>query len=160
MNKSALEREYDEINDWITYLSGVTKVPTITVRSSVRAVDKLCAEHLKCMEELDMTKEKLEKAEKQLDTVKNISAKEIGEAISITVNALTDVICQKLNAADIMDIARRHNDMKNFTAIDKLENVLTIVNHINNSPDNERIEMFKQLATYIQGEIDYLKGDK
>lgn len=96
----------------------------------------------------------------QLATLKNVKAKEVGEAISTVVTYLADVISQKLDATTILDLAKRYNESRNLTAISKLENVLLCVDHICNSPDNEIPDMVEQLRKYIRSEIAELEGEQ
>ena len=178
-----IEKEYENLQECIAAIPSMEeKIQSTFISTIAQALSKLCIDHKSAIRKLEECEDfndkhpyhyseqymadyknlkvQLAMKETELTDLKSIKAKELGEAISIVVDNLTDVISQKLETVDIIEVARHHNAANKFTAIDKLEKILLLINHINDSPDNERIEMFKSLATYIQGEIDDLKGDK
>lgn len=77
-------------------------------------------------EEIGELKQQLAEKEKEIEQVKNLKAKDIGETLSVVVEKLTDVISQKLDTATILDILQKHTQDKISFAVEQLEKVKTL----------------------------------
>lgn len=78
--------------------------------------------------EITELKQQFAEKEKKFEEVKNLKAKELGEALSCAIEKLTDIISQKLDTATLLDIAQRNNQDKIEFAVAELEKVKDIVN--------------------------------
>lgn len=140
--KEQLKEKDAAIDNWETMYEGVVK----TCNNDMKEINRLN----------DQLKEK----EAGFEKLKELKAKEVSEVLADVLNQLTGVLSQKINAADILDFMRRTSDAQNNIMISKLEEISHIVNHICQSPDNERAAMMNDLTVYLNAEIAGLKGDK